>query len=117
MVLNLTTITLYNMASLDVFIMPQNSSSMSFNEELFSEHGKSYNVLSNSPGWLRLCESFNCNIMLFGVAIALYLWQRLSLHHDPKELYLLKPNIPFIGYLIGLHKHGVKYFNIKMSVV
>ena len=106
-----------NMGSLDVFIMPQNSSSISFDEEPLSEYGKPYDALSNSPGWLRAFVSYNGIIMFLGIAIALCLWQRLSLHHDPKEPDLLKHNIPFVGHLMGLHKHGVKYFNMMRSIL
>ncbi|KAK4157557.1 cytochrome P450 [Chaetomidium leptoderma] len=35
----------------------------------------------------------------------------LTLPHDPKEPPLIRPQIPFIGHIIGLLRHGTKYYS------
>ncbi|KAK3291996.1 cytochrome P450 [Chaetomium fimeti] len=51
------------------------------------------------------------------VTIALYLLGRLltsllTLPHDPREPPLIHPKIPFIGHIIGLLRHGTKYYSM-----
>jgi hypothetical protein len=47
-----------------------------------------------------------------GVVIVFYLLIRfLTLPHDPQEPPLVRPKIPLIGHVIGLLRHGTKYYS------
>ncbi|KAH8799368.1 cytochrome P450 [Xylogone sp. PMI_703] len=48
----------------------------------------------------------------FIVLLILSLIRYLSLEHDPREPPLIPQSVPIIGHLLGLHRHGVEYFNI-----
>ena len=98
--MNTTTMGISYTWSEDVLFLRQNSSIISSGEQRLSEYGKTFGALSNNPGLLREFISYNGTTVLSAIVVLSFLWQYVSLDHNPKEPQLIKHRIPFVGHLI-----------------
>jgi hypothetical protein len=43
--------------------------------------------------------------------VAVILHRFLAIDYDPREPPIIKPRIPYIGHILGIIRHGTKYFD------
>lgn len=50
--------------------------------------------------------------MMIIAVVVLFALSRLSPGHDSKEPPVLPQKVPFLGHILGLLQHGLKYYTI-----